>query len=85
MNAQLWDIEDALRRQEVSSEFGEPFVALARRVYLANDQRAAVKRKVDCRPRSTGGENSAKAIALLARQQLLLRIMAHTKPPLAGC
>lgn len=47
LNAELWDIEEALRRHERAGAFGEPFVALARRVYQANDERAAVKRSID--------------------------------------
>ncbi|MGO9419714.1 DUF6165 family protein [Roseiarcus sp.] len=43
VNAQLWDVEDALRVCERQGEFGPRFVALARSVYALNDQRAALK------------------------------------------
>lgn len=46
-NTVLWDIEDALRRQEADARFGAEFVALARSVYRTNDQRAAVKRHIN--------------------------------------
>ncbi len=48
-NARLWDIEDAIRLCESESDFGPRFVALARSVYAANDQRAAIKRAINAR------------------------------------
>lgn len=47
INDQLWDIEDGKRACEARSEFGADFVELARNVYLYNDQRAEVKRRID--------------------------------------
>jgi hypothetical protein len=49
VNGELWDVEDALRVREAERRFDEGFVALARRVYAANDRRAALKRAVDRR------------------------------------
>jgi hypothetical protein len=49
VNGELWDIEDEIRACEKESEFGPKFVALARRVYLVNDRRAAIKRKINDR------------------------------------
>ena len=46
INAELWEVEDALRVCEREGEFGSRFVALARSVYLLNDRRAALKRAV---------------------------------------
>jgi hypothetical protein len=46
-NARLWDVEDQLRGLEAVGEFGPTFVALARRVYQLNDQRARLKRAVN--------------------------------------
>jgi tetratricopeptide (TPR) repeat protein len=43
VNAKLWDIEDAIRACEREGDFGPRFVALARSVYLNNDERAALK------------------------------------------
>ncbi|WP_296815587.1 DUF6165 family protein [Brevundimonas sp.] len=44
LNAVLWDIEDAKRRHEREGRFDAEFVALARQVYLRNDERAALRR-----------------------------------------
>ncbi|MDI1366005.1 MAG: DUF6165 family protein [bacterium] len=47
VNAALWDIEDGKRDCERRQDFGPDFVALARRVYIDNDQRAALKRAIN--------------------------------------
>jgi len=47
VNAALWDIEDGKRDCERRQDFGPDFVALARRVYMDNDRRAAVKRAIN--------------------------------------
>jgi hypothetical protein len=47
VNAELWEVEDALRQLEREQRFEAPFVALARRVYQANDRRAALKAELD--------------------------------------
>jgi hypothetical protein len=47
INAALWDIEDGKRDCERRQDFGPNFVALARRVYIDNDRRAAVKRQIN--------------------------------------
>ena len=47
INEALWEIEDQIRDCERTSDFGANFVALARRVYLTNDRRAAVKRQLN--------------------------------------
>ena len=47
VNAQLWEVEDALRVCERENDFGPRFIALARSVYAANDRRAALKRAVN--------------------------------------
>ncbi|CAN5465558.1 DUF6165 family protein [soil metagenome] len=47
INAALWDIEDGKRDCERRQDFGPTFVALARRVYIDNDRRAAVKRDIN--------------------------------------
>lgn len=49
VNTALWEVEDALRRLEAAGDFGPDFVALARRVYHLNDERAALKRAVNLR------------------------------------
>ncbi|MHB8884369.1 MAG: DUF6165 family protein [Methylovirgula sp.] len=47
VNAELWQIEDAIREQERAQSFGAEFVALARSVYRTNDRRAALKREIN--------------------------------------
>lgn len=47
VNGKLWDIEDALREKESAGDFGEHFIELARQVYFTNDERAAIKKKVN--------------------------------------
>lgn len=47
INLQLWQIEDDLRACEAAGDFGPRFVALARAVYLSNDQRSALKRQIN--------------------------------------
>ena len=43
VNERLWEIEDAIRRQELASTFGDEFIRLARSVYEENDERARIK------------------------------------------
>ena len=47
INRQLWTIEDDIRAQEAAGDFGERFIDLARSVYRCNDQRAAIKRRIN--------------------------------------
>jgi hypothetical protein len=47
INSELWQIEDDLRDCERERRFDEPFIQLARSVYLRNDARAATKREID--------------------------------------
>ena len=47
INAKLWGIEDDIRALEAKQDFGDAFIALARAVYLTNDERAAVKRAIN--------------------------------------
>lgn len=47
INEKLWVIEDDIRDCERAKDFGAKFVALARAVYVTNDQRAGAKRKVN--------------------------------------
>ncbi len=47
VNERLWDIEDAIRVCEQSQDFGPGFVELARAVYRTNDQRAALKYRIN--------------------------------------
>ena len=47
INQKLWVIEDDIRDCERAKDFGTKFVELARAVYFTNDERAALKRKVN--------------------------------------
>jgi hypothetical protein len=47
VNAGLWEVEDLKRAHEREGRFDAGFIALARRVYLENDQRAAIKRRIN--------------------------------------
>jgi hypothetical protein len=49
VNAQLWDIEDRIRDKERDSQFDAAFIELARAVYVTNDERAALKRRINTR------------------------------------
>jgi hypothetical protein len=47
VNARLWEIEDEIRDEERAKRFGARFIELARAVYVTNDQRSVVKRKIN--------------------------------------
>jgi hypothetical protein len=46
-NRTLWWIEDELRSLEQDKNFGTEFVRLARAVYINNDERAALKKRLN--------------------------------------
>lgn len=47
VNESLWVIEDDIRDKERAREFDARFVALARAVYVTNDERAAIKKRIN--------------------------------------
>ena len=47
VNEQLWDIEDRIRDKEAARSFDQDFIELARAVYHRNDERAAIKKRVN--------------------------------------
>lgn len=47
VNTSLWEIEDEIRDCEHAGDFGERFVSLARSVYVTNDRRADLKRRIN--------------------------------------
>jgi hypothetical protein len=49
VNEQLWDIEDRIRDKEAHQTFDRDFIELARSVYVSNDERAAVKKRINQR------------------------------------
>lgn len=47
VNEALWDIEDRIRDKEAAREFDAAFIELARAVYVTNDERAAIKKRIN--------------------------------------
>jgi hypothetical protein len=47
VNEKLWVIEDEIRDEERAKRFGEKFIELARAVYFTNDERAAIKKRIN--------------------------------------
>lgn len=47
VNSELWDIEDDIRAEEAAGRFGERFIELARAIYVTNDRRAELKKKIN--------------------------------------
>ena len=47
VNEQLWDIEDRIRDKESRQTFDREFIELARAVYVSNDERAAIKKRIN--------------------------------------
>lgn len=47
VNEKLWKIEDKIRKKESLGEFDDEFIELARSVYITNDKRAEIKRKIN--------------------------------------
>ncbi|HEY1891576.1 MAG TPA: DUF6165 family protein [Steroidobacteraceae bacterium] len=47
VNERLWDIEDRIREKEARQTFDRDFIELARAVYHSNDERAAIKKRIN--------------------------------------
>lgn len=47
VNETLWKIENKIRDKEKKQEFDNEFIELARSVYINNDKRAEIKRKLN--------------------------------------
>jgi len=47
VNQELWVIEDDIRDEERARRFGARFIELARAVYVTNDERAAIKKRIN--------------------------------------
>ena len=47
VNERLWVIEDQIRDKERAQAFDAEFIRLARAVYFENDERAAIKRRIN--------------------------------------
>jgi hypothetical protein len=53
VNERLWVIEDDIRDKERARAFDADFIRLARAVYVENDERAAIKRRINVKLGST--------------------------------
>jgi Skp family chaperone for outer membrane proteins len=47
INEALWDIENRTRAKEAAKVFDQEFIELTRSVYLNNDNRAGIKRRIN--------------------------------------
>jgi hypothetical protein len=47
VNERLWVIEDDIRDKERAQAFDAKFIELARAVYIENDERAAIKKRIN--------------------------------------
>ena len=47
VNERLWDIEDRIRDKERARTFDAGFIELARAVYIENDERATIKKRIN--------------------------------------
>ena len=47
VNEKLWVIEDEIRDKERDARFDQEFIELARAVYVTNDERAAIKKRIN--------------------------------------
>jgi DNA-binding transcriptional regulator PaaX len=61
VNEKLWVIEDDIRDKERAQAFDAEFVRLARSVYVENDERAAIKRRINLTLGSTLVEEKSYA------------------------
>lgn len=61
VNERLWDIEDRIRDKERAQAFDAEFIALARSVYVENDERAAIKKRINVALGSTIVEEKSYA------------------------
>ncbi|HXQ64842.1 MAG TPA: DUF6165 family protein [Steroidobacteraceae bacterium] len=61
VNERLWDIEDRIRDKERARSFDAGFIELARSVYIENDERAAIKKRINVALGSTIVEEKSYA------------------------
>jgi hypothetical protein len=47
VNTTLWEVEDLIRELEAEKRFDARFIELARAVYINNDERAAIKKRIN--------------------------------------
>jgi hypothetical protein len=56
VNETLWEIEDKIRAKEAAKSFDQEFIELARSVYMNNDERGDLKRRINVLLGSKFGE-----------------------------
>jgi phenylalanyl-tRNA synthetase alpha subunit len=56
VNEVLWEIEDKIRAKEAGKSFDREFIELARSVYINNDKRGELKRRINVLLNSSLGE-----------------------------
>jgi hypothetical protein len=61
VNERLWVIEDDIRGKERAQAFDAEFIRLARAVYVENDERAVIKRRINVTLGSTLVEEKSYA------------------------
>ncbi len=61
VNERLWDIEDRIRDKERAQAFDVRFIELARSVYIENDERALIKKRINSALGSTIVEEKSYA------------------------
>lgn len=61
VNLTLWQIEDDIREKESKKQFDHEFIELARSVYIQNDRRAELKRRINQNTGSTFCEEKSYA------------------------
>ena len=66
VNEALWVIEDDIRDEERAGRFGQKFIELARAVYVTNDERAAIKKRINSRSARTSSKKSPTSRTLAA-------------------
>jgi hypothetical protein len=62
VNETLWHIEADIRGKEERRQFDQDFIELARSIYRHNDQRAAIKRRINLKTGSTLVEEKSYSI-----------------------
>lgn len=53
INKILWDVEDRIREKELNEQFDNDFIEMARTVYLTNDRRFNIKKKINIKYNSS--------------------------------
>ena len=61
VNDKLWVVEDQIRDKERDARFDQEFIELARAVYVTNDERAAIKKRINTQLGSTLVEEKSYA------------------------